>query len=183
MTVAALALSFALGQQPLGAIGQEFMGALLGRMTSVHAESGPAKAAEVCSKEAPEIAQKYASLYGVSIYRVSDRLRNTKNGASVSERRVLRQWAKQLETVSDSQPVTLVPVEFQDQQKGQPVTKMMVPIRIAKSICLDCHGSERDIDAGTKAILMAKYPQDRAVGYRMGDLRGALVIARPLPKR
>lgn len=181
MTVAALALSFALGQQkPLGNIGQEFMSALLGRMTTVHTESGPAKAAEVCATEAPQIAAKFSSLYGVAIYRISDRRRNPMNAPSVSERRVWRTWDDQVRKSEKPNDVVLQPVEFVDEEKGGSVTKLMVPIRIAKSICLDCHGSERDIDPATKAILMAKYPQDRAIGYRMGDLRGALVVKRRL---
>jgi hypothetical protein len=42
--------------------------------------------------------------------------------------------------------------------------------------CLTCHGRPAEIDPGVRAVLAEKYPDDRAVGYRPGDLRGAVSV-------
>jgi hypothetical protein len=58
-------------------------------------------------------------------------------------------------------------------------------LRYAKAIalqplCVTCHGSSNDIPAGVKARLQAEYPMDKATGYSVGELRGAVVVMRPL---
>lgn len=58
-------------------------------------------------------------------------------------------------------------------------------VRYAKAIalqpaCVTCHGSAESIPGGVQASLQAEYPLDTATGYRVGGLRGAIVIRRPL---
>ena len=47
-------------------------------------------------------------------------------------------------------------------------------------VCLACHGDAAQIDPQLKAQLDASYPQDRATGYSLGQIRGALTVKRPL---
>ena len=47
-------------------------------------------------------------------------------------------------------------------------------------VCVTCHGSIESILEGVKARLQADYPLDKAAGYSVGELRGAIVIKRPL---
>jgi hypothetical protein len=47
-------------------------------------------------------------------------------------------------------------------------------------MCLTCHGPADKIADGVKARLNADYPLDQATGYQEGELRGAVVITRPL---
>ena len=49
-------------------------------------------------------------------------------------------------------------------------------------VCLGCHGSASDIPASLAKKIRLEYPQDRATGYSVGKLRGAVVVTRPLPK-
>ena len=42
-----------------------------------------------------------------------------------------------------------------------------------KPMCLQCHGSAEQIPPTSAAMLSKLYPNDRAVGYAAGDLRGA----------
>jgi len=44
--------------------------------------------------------------------------------------------------------------------------------------CLQCHGTE--ISPAVSAKLTELYPQDKAVGYKEGDLRGAFVVVKNL---
>jgi hypothetical protein len=46
--------------------------------------------------------------------------------------------------------------------------------------CLMCHGSTEQIAEPLRVQLQTLYPHDRAVGYRAGDLRGAVSIKQPL---
>ena len=45
-------------------------------------------------------------------------------------------------------------------------------------LCLACHGAEAQIDDAVKASLAQSYPHDRATGYALGQVRGAISIKR-----
>jgi hypothetical protein len=49
--------------------------------------------------------------------------------------------------------------------------RVLRPIAI-EGPCLSCHGDA--ITPAVSALLAEHYPNDRAVGYQLGDLRGAL---------
>ena len=42
--------------------------------------------------------------------------------------------------------------------------------------CLACHGSEKEIAPNVRAAITRDYPQDEAVDFQEGDLRGAIVV-------
>ena len=46
--------------------------------------------------------------------------------------------------------------------------------------CLACHGDPAQMDPEVKALIKSRYPHDQATGYKVGDLRGAVSIKRPL---
>ncbi|MFV0541165.1 MAG: DUF3365 domain-containing protein [Aestuariibaculum sp.] len=46
------------------------------------------------------------------------------------------------------------------------------PISIKMPTCIKCHGNQTDISESTKKIIAKRYPNDKATGYKMGDLRG-----------
>lgn len=46
-------------------------------------------------------------------------------------------------------------------------------IHIAMPACLNCHGiAGKDIEPATEKIIRQSYPDDKAIGYVLGDLRG-----------
>jgi len=49
-----------------------------------------------------------------------------------------------------------------------------------KPQCLTCHGSQSDIPEVVKTVLQERYPHDQAIGYKPGDLRGAVSIKQPV---
>jgi Fe-S cluster biogenesis protein NfuA len=51
---------------------------------------------------------------------------------------------------------------------------------VTEGICLSCHGSENTISDNVKQILSKKYPEDKAVGYSIGDLRGIISISKEI---
>ena len=54
------------------------------------------------------------------------------------------------------------------------------PLKIV-SPCLACHGDPERIDPQVLEVLRERYPEDRAVGYSPGDLRGAISVTVDLP--
>ena len=49
---------------------------------------------------------------------------------------------------------------------------------LAKMPCLICHGDNIDSTISTK--LNELYPNDKAVGYKAGEIRGAFTITQPM---
>jgi len=47
--------------------------------------------------------------------------------------------------------------------------------------CVTCHGDAAALAPEVKALIAGRYPQDAAVGYRAGDLRGAISVRLAMP--
>lgn len=123
---------------------------------------GPAGAVSVCKDEAPKIAQQVAREKGVMIGRTSDRLRNPGN--------VAPPWASAVLAEKPAEPRVVLNTDG--------TLGLTLPVRLAAN-CIVCHGAPEQIDPATRAALQAAYPQDRATGYREGDIRGWFWIEVP----
>ena len=54
---------------------------------------------------------------------------------------------------------------------------------VSNALCLRCHGEPGpDISAEDLALIQRLYPQDKATGFKLGQLRGAWRIDFPLAK-
>jgi len=135
---------------------------LMSRLATVIQEKGPAAAVAVCQAEAPAIAETVAAERGVRIGRTSERLRNPNNRPP--------DWAVDVLATRPESPTFLVG------PNGQ--LGALLPIRL-KTQCLTCHGLPDQIPAPVREALMVHYPQDKAVGYKEGDLRGWFWIEVP----
>jgi hypothetical protein len=63
---------------------------------------------------------------------------------------------------------------------GQKYLRYMRPL-VAVPLCINCHGPKEGIPTDVKTILAEKYPEDRATGFLVGDLRGAISVKIALP--
>ena len=45
-------------------------------------------------------------------------------------------------------------------------------------VCLTCHGS--NINPNLRTKINELYPEDKAYDYKIGDIRGAFIVQRPL---
>lgn len=129
--------------------------ALSGRLTEVITSQGPAAAIEVCSKEASSMAKNVGDDLGVRIGRTALMLRNPKNKAP--------DWVQPL--LNDT-PTEETFVELSDDRLGA-----LLPIRL-KENCTICHGPADTIPADVRDALTTFYPEDKATGFHVGDLRG-----------
>ncbi len=160
-------------QAARGAI-KTFAGALKGELKAALKSGGPAKAIEVCHTRAPEITAQVAMEQGMMLRRVSLKNRNPNNAARGWVKNVLEDFEQKKAAGAD--PKTL---EFQQvvSEDGKPVLRYVKAIPTQK-LCLTCHGSDLPEDVAAK--LKALYPEDKATGFKVGDIRGAFVVEAPL---
>ncbi|HET9554698.1 MAG TPA: DUF3365 domain-containing protein [Anaeromyxobacteraceae bacterium] len=97
---------------------------------------------------------------GVTVGRTSARLRNPANAPPA--------WARGYVAETDGRQAAAVPPLAFD--LGDRVG-LLRPIAI-RARCLRCHAPAEKLSEATRAWLSRAYPQDRALGYALGDLRG-----------
>jgi hypothetical protein len=144
------------------ALGSELVTTLVKEL----AAGGPAQAINVCREMAPEIAAKH-STDGVQVRRVSLKYRNPADAPDDFE-------AAKLEELEAAHANGELPEEVVEID-GQGRMRYLRPI-VVKTPCLKCHGDAASIDPAVREILDEHYPDDLAVGYQAGDLRGAISI-------
>ena len=64
---------------------------------------------------------------------------------------------------------------FVDHQSEKNIVRYMRALSTGP-ICLTCHGAESDIPEDVAKTLNQRYPFDKAKGYRVGEIRGAISI-------
>jgi hypothetical protein len=132
-------------------------------------KDGPAGAVDFCSQKASEITENYnKNLKNITIKRVTLKPRNPKDQANESETAVLTS----LEALQENN-VVLPKILIQKVDKKH--IRVYKPI-LVKAKCLICHGTEDKLNPKAKEAIKAKYPNDKATGYKAGDLRGAFVV-------
>lgn len=134
-------------------------------------KGGPVEAIKVCSEQAPDIAKKLSAETGWQIKRVSLKPRNA--STAVADR-----WEK------------MVLMDFEDlakEHKDEVMLRSSVVVdgtfrfmqaQRIEGLCLACHG--QNVDANTMAALKEYYPNDKAQGYELGDVRGAFSLSKKL---
>lgn len=156
------------------AIGQKASAELLktlgGNLQKHLKAEGPMGALTFCSDQAYALTEKVDTSLGAntSIKRISLKYRNPANAPEKDEKAVLQA----LQTLKDNGvtlPASLV------QNVGNGTYKYYKPLLINKAACLKCHGDLGKSPELQKAI-HARYPNDLATGYKMNDLRGAVVV-------
>ena len=105
----------------------------------------------------------------------SHRLRNPDNAPDTAELEVLRDF---LERAAAGEALAKMEQVFEDQMaEGRPAFRYMKAIPTGE-LCLTCHGS--GIEPELAARIRASYPKDQATGFKLGELRGAFTLSKPL---
>ena len=149
-----------------------FMKKLKLLLVSEMQNNGVVKAVNVCSDTALILTAKIAESENISIKRVSEKNRNPKNIPDDFELTILEKFkklqsSKKIDTKTEHAEITHL--------NGKKVIRYMKPIFLQNE-CLTCHGSSEYIPDEVNAILIRKYPNDKARDYSAGDLRGAVSI-------
>lgn len=142
----------------VNALASEMMGELTAAL-----DSGDAGAAiAVCKEKAPGVAAHINETYGVMIGRTSHKLRNAANTAP--------EWAEPYIADLAGDPTY---VAGPNGELGA-----LMPI-VLRAECQMCHGPAEGIDEGVMAAISEAYPDDQAVGFVEGDLRGWFWVEAP----
>lgn len=122
---------------------------------------GPASAIDACRLQAPSLAMTHSS-DEVQVGRASHRLRNPDNAPTPWVADVINSY-------------------LSDPEQRKPVTQMLADGRMGyvepimtQGMCLACHGS--NLPADVTEQLQRHYPDDRATGFKEGDLRGVFWV-------
>lgn len=160
----------ALVESAKGAV-QSLGGTLKGELEAAMQAGGPVEAMGICHTRAPEIAKAVSAEKGMSVSRVSLKNRNPVMGqANEWQTAVLNDF--EAKKAAGEDPATIAYAEVVDNE-----FRFMKAIPTA-AVCLKCHGTE--LSPAVTAKLTELYPQDKATGYKEGDLRGAFVVVKNL---
>lgn len=140
-------------------ISTEMQNVLLQNVARSIQKGGTDYAVEFCNLNALQITDSVAQKYQANIQRLSDKNRNPAN--AISSKADSLAWQKIKANKTDF--VTL-------DEKGE--VYYYKPILLAMPTCVKCHGSKEDISGSTQKLIAEKYPNDKAIDYKLGDLRG-----------
>ena len=135
---------------------------------------GPIQALEQCNIQAGPIAKENALSSGWGIGRTSLKVRNESNTADEWETKTLRQF-EQRKAAGEN----LKTMEYAEMVKvdDKVFYRYMKPIPTA-GLCVTCHGGEISQDITNK--VKSLYPNDQATGFKVGDIRGAFTLQKPM---
>jgi hypothetical protein len=153
---------------------REFMQTLKQELQKGMQQGGPVNAVSVCNLTAPGIARTYSARKGWEVGRTSLRTRNPNNAPDTWERAALESFDERQRAGED--PAKL---EFHEivTTNGKRELRYMKAIPTG-GLCLACHGEQLDLQVKTRIETL--YPHDQALGYKVGDIRGAFTITQPL---
>jgi hypothetical protein len=141
-------------------------------------QGGAVKAVSVCRDLAPAIAGEMSRQNGWRVTRVSLRPRNPLLGsADVWEQQQLLRFDQR--AAAGELPDQLEVSEIVTEPSGRYLRyARALPVQPA---CLMCHGEAQQLAPSVAAELGERYPYDRAIGYGLGQLRGAVSIKMAQP--
>lgn len=150
----------------------EFMQNLKDILINQIQTSGILQAVSVCSDTAQVLTNNFGVQKGVYIKRVSLKNRNVSNAPDDFERSMLNRFAfmqQNNELSSETEYAEIVEEgEFKYLRYVKPI--------LVQAECLNCHGSENDIMPDVKELISRAYPEDKAIGYKVGDIRGIVSL-------
>jgi hypothetical protein len=146
-------------------------GVLLRELTSALAQGGPGFAVKSCHIDVAGITQRIAREKGVAAGRTSDRLRSPTNAP--------RAWAAPLVAANAgrlAREVDGFAVDLGD------AVGVLRPIA-HRPMCASCHGPAETLDPVMRETLRDRYPVDRAIGFKEGEIRGWFWVEMPKTPR
>lgn len=137
---------------------------------------GVVKAVSVCSDTAQLLTNDFGVERGVFIKRVSLKNRNKNNYPDNFEKRALNRFELLNQNKEINSETEFAEITTEGDNK---YLRYVKPIAIHAE-CLNCHGNQSDMIPEVKELLAQEYPHDKATGYKIGDLRGAVSIKKSI---
>ena len=160
-------------------LSQSMLKELGAKLQSAMADGGAINAIGVCNLQAPAIANRLSTENQVTVSRVGTRARNPVMGvANDWQAKALEQFEAGL--ARGDKPADMEFSEIVVKPQGGKELHFAKPI-VLQSACLACHGNPEQISPEVKSKLSELYPNDKAINYQAGQLRGAVVLTRNTP--
>lgn len=153
---------------------KDFAGSLKAELVKGMKEGGAVAAIDVCKIKAPEIAKLSSEKSDWLVRRTSLKTRNEKNKPDEWELNVLNKFEERKakgEKLSELEYAELI------ENNGKKSIRYMKAIPTG-GFCLQCHGGS--IKAEVKEKLNRLYPNDEAVNFKKGDIRGAFSLIKEI---
>ncbi len=135
-------------------------------------KNGAVDAIASCQTLSPDLATNAFDEFGFEVSRTALRLRNPENGPDEWEQKILQLFQDKIASGAD--PAKLEFHEVITTAEGDKLFRYMRPIMMA-DMCTTCHGT--DLKQDVKAEIARYYPDDKAVGFKLGEMRGAFSLA------
>jgi len=127
-------------------------------------EGGMVNGANVCKDSAVAVEKDVNDkLNNIVVKRVTTKPRNINNTPSQDELKVLNEFKK----TNSKKSVTI--------KIDENHYKVYKPIYMEMKVCVACHGDEKTLNKKAYDIIKANYKEDKAIGYKKDDFRGAFV--------
>lgn len=138
-------------------------------------EGGVENAIGFCNLNAMPLVDSLSKNYGAIIRRVSLKARNAMDFPNDIEQKLLEAYKYQKQNSGA--------LKENVQALNDDQYLFTKPIMVENALCLSCHGTaENGMLKETDAFIKSKYPEDKATGYEIGDLRGMWSITFPKKK-
>ncbi len=166
-------MSYNEAEQTMLAQGQELaleaLHVLSARLTSAIQRNGLNGAIPVCKEAAMSITDSLSAAAGINIRRTSHKVRNIANAPDGIDKLMADYFTNFIDADKKWKPA-LLPMKERKEYRGY------YPI-IMKGMCASCHGVvEKDIADDTYDLILEQYPNDQAVNFFPGSLRGMWVV-------
>lgn len=149
-----------------------FGGELKPELQKAMKEGGPVHAVGFCHSKAPQIALDLAEKSGWTVTRVSLKPRGAMANPDAWETQVLNNFEK---LKAEGQPVQKMEFSEVVHVGDEAKFRYMKPLPTGE-VCLKCHGA--NVAEPIKAAIAKFYPDDKAMGYKQGDIRGAFSFSK-----
>jgi hypothetical protein len=144
--------------------------AISGELKAALQRGGVAEALKHCNVRALPLTDSLARVHQIGLRRVSNKPRNRANKADKLEEFVIKGFTNDQ---NEKNPITPKLVLKQD------TVLYFKPITI-QALCLNCHGTPgNEVSEADDRLIRQLYPGDKAVGYKLGDVRGLWRVAFP----
>ena len=134
------------------------------KIQSVAAKNGLSGVVNFCHDNAMKLTDSLGKSHNVVIKRTSHKLRNPKNKPDIDDEAVLNEYLRLQEEHKPMEPIVM--------KDADGYVHFYAPIKL-KEACLKCHGTPgKEIPEQIYKLIKSKYPNDKATGFKVGELRG-----------
>ncbi|WP_372936433.1 DUF3365 domain-containing protein [Seonamhaeicola sp.] len=131
-------------------------------------KKGTIEALSFCNERAYPLTDSMAIVHKANIKRVSDKPRNPNNKANLEELNYINTFKQVISKGDEPQPIV---------KETENNAHVYYPI-ITNNMCLQCHGKpNKTIEKATLNKINTLYPNDKAIGYNINEVRGIWSIS------